>query len=90
MSNYSCFTWNPVLESFNRIKNFQTIPSSLLIGIDEQKKILIKNTVKFAENYKSNNALLWGTRGNGKSTLVKSIFIEISKKFLRLLSISGL
>ena len=84
LSNYSCFTWNPVLKSFNRIKNFQTIPSSLLIGIDEQKKILIKNTVKFAENYKSNNALLWGTRGNGKSTLVKSIFIEISKKFDKL------
>lgn len=83
-SNYSCFTWNPIMTSFNRVKYFQTIPSSLLIGIDEQKKILTKNTIKFAEKYKSNNALLWGSRGSGKSTLVKSIFMEISKKFNKL------
>ena len=44
-----------------------------LLGIDEQKKILINNTDFFLKNKKSNNILLWGERGMGKSTLIKCV-----------------
>jgi predicted AAA+ superfamily ATPase len=43
----------------------------LLQGIKHQKEILLKNTLSFAENLPANNALLWGARGTGKSSLVK-------------------
>lgn len=79
--NNKCFKWNNKLSNFEKIDDFTIIPSSLLLCIDDQKKTIIKNTMKFAEGFKTNNALLWGVRGNGKSTLIKSIFKEISDKF---------
>ena len=52
----------------------------LLIGIERQKKTIYNNTINFAEGNFTNNALLWGSRGNGKSSLIKSVFNEINKK----------
>ena len=85
-----CFIWNPKLLNCEKIEDFKIIPSSLLLGIDNQKKTVINNTIKFAQGFKSNNALLWGTRGNGKSTLIKSVFNELSDKYknLKLIEIS--
>lgn len=82
--NNKCFKWNNTLSNFEKIDDFKIIPSYLLLGIDNQKKIIVKNTNKFAQGFKTNNALLWGVRGNGKSTLIKSTFNEISEKFQNL------
>ena len=79
-----CYAWNSGSSKFEKIANFKIIPSSLLKGIENQKNIIKKNTNKFANGYISNNALIWGVRGNGKSTLVKSIFNEISEDFINL------
>jgi len=84
LSKNSCFEWSDDKLSLKNIRNFKILPSSLLLGIDNQKEIILKNTKKFAEDYKSNNALLWGTRGNGKSTLIKSIFREQSLIYKKL------
>ena len=50
-----------------------TKPLELLVGIQDQKQALLDNTAKFAEGKPALNALLWGSRGMGKSTLVKSV-----------------
>ena len=63
----------PVLE-INRI------PIGLLQGIVSQKKILLDNTISFANNLSANNALLWGARGTGKSSLVKAVHAEVILK----------
>jgi predicted AAA+ superfamily ATPase len=54
------------------------IPLTLLQGIDRQADILIENTRRFAKGLPANNALLWGARGTGKSSLVKAAHAEIS------------
>ena len=55
------------------IEGINRIPISLLQGIEPQKKLLLNNTLNFAQNLTANNALLWGARGTGKSSLVKAV-----------------
>ena len=73
----SYFIWNSQKKNIQIIKEFKPLNLKLIIGIDNQKEILLKNTVNFAEGNFTNNALLWGARGNGKSSLIKSVFNEI-------------
>ena len=89
LNKYVAFIWTPN----NRLKpinNFQSINSDLLLGIDRQKKTLLENTTNFAKGNFTNNALLWGSRGNGKSSLIKSLFIKLSKEHnnLRLIQLN--
>jgi hypothetical protein len=49
------------------------VPIELLHGIDRARDILLDNTRRFAEGFAANNALLWGARGMGKSSLVKAV-----------------
>ncbi len=49
----------------------------LLVGIDRARDTLLANTRRFAAGYAANNALLWGARGMGKSSLVKAIHAEV-------------
>lgn len=64
---------------------------SLLQGIDFQKKLLLENTINFSNGLSANNALLWGARGTGKSSLVKAVHAEVifktRSKFLKLVEI---
>ncbi|PPR16473.1 MAG: hypothetical protein CFH33_00724 [Alphaproteobacteria bacterium MarineAlpha9_Bin3] len=62
------------------IDNINAINLSLLKGIDHTKKILLENTVQFSEGYSANNVLLWGARGMGKSSIIKSVHKEICNK----------
>ena len=75
------FLWDSKHKNLKSIKNIKSINIDLIIGIDRQKKILLENTTNFAKGNFTNNALLWGVRGNGKSTLIKSIFSLISSNF---------
>jgi hypothetical protein len=50
-----------------------------IIGVDNQKETLLNNTINFSKGNSTNNALLWGSRGNGKSTLIKSVFVKLCK-----------
>ena len=52
------------------LNNESTLALSDLYFIEQQKKALLRNTILFAEDKLSNNALLWGARGNGKSSLI--------------------
>jgi predicted AAA+ superfamily ATPase len=54
------------------------VPLELLRGIDDVRDILVENTLQFARGFGANNALLWGARGMGKSSLVKAIHGHIA------------
>ena len=86
----SYFIWNSQKKNIQTIKEFKPLNLKLIIGVDNQKEILLKNTVNFAEGNFTNNALLWGARGNGKSSLIKSVFNEIliDNKNLKLIQLN--
>ena len=62
------------------VENINRIPISLLQGIENQKQTLLNNTLNFSNNLSANNALLWGARGTGKSSLVKAVHKEVINK----------
>jgi len=84
------FIWESKQKRLKVIGKIISIDTDLLIGIDRQKNTIINNTINFAKGNFTNNALLWGARGNGKSTLIKSVFNQISKdyKSLRLIQLN--
>ena len=51
---------------------------SLLKGIDRMRDVLVENTERFARGLPANNALLWGARGMGKSSLVKAVHASVN------------
>ena len=81
LSRGNAFIWDSKIKNLKIITHFRFIDLDLLIGIERQKKTIYDNTINFAKGNFTNNALLWGTRGNGKSTLIKSIFNLISKDY---------
>lgn len=56
------------------------VPLAMLKGIDSVQDILLRNTEQFARGHGANNALLWGARGMGKSSLVKAIHGDILER----------
>ena len=78
ISNENGYLWSA--ESFQLIpvKKINAININLLKGIDQTKSILLQNTKQFSQGFPANNVLLWGARGMGKSSLVKSIHREVS------------
>ncbi len=58
-----------------------------LVGIEEQKKALVENTLNFLEEKGANHALLWGAKGTGKSSLIKAVFNEFKERGLRLVEL---
>ena len=80
LQGFSAFVWHanpPELEPVPRVNRVEI---SLLKGIDLTRDILIENTERFARRLPANNALLWGARGMGKSSLVKAAHHEINQK----------
>ncbi len=75
------FIWESKQKRLKVIRKIISVDTNLLIGIERQKNTIINNTINFAKGNLTNNALLWGSRGNGKSTLVKSVFNLISKDY---------
>ena len=69
------------------VKNFDYKPLDNLLGIDYQKEELLRNTQKFVEGKPANNAILWGERGTGKSTLVKSVCYKFKDKGLKIIQV---
>jgi predicted AAA+ superfamily ATPase len=66
------FVWSPVGRKLIAVPRVSRVDMSLLKGIDRVRDTLIENTERFARGLPANNALLWGARGMGKSSLVKA------------------
>jgi len=73
------FIWDAKAHILKGVKGFTPLPLPLLVGIEDQAKTLLANTLAFAGGYPANHVLLWGARGMGKSSLVKSVFADIHK-----------
>ena len=67
------FVWQAETQGFLPVKEVNRVPLALLKGIDRMRDTLFDNTVRFAQALPANNALLWGARGTGKSSLVKAV-----------------
>lgn len=71
------FLWHSEPDRLEAVPNVSRVELSLLIGIERSRDTLLKNTLQFAQGYPANNALLWGARGMGKSSLVKAVHAEV-------------
>ncbi len=75
------FVWNGPLVGLSPIAKVNRIEIELLKGVDQSRDTLLENTLRFAKGLPANNALLWGARGMGKSSLVKAAHRKISLDF---------
>jgi predicted AAA+ superfamily ATPase len=82
--NFSAFMWHVAPDYLEPLKITNAVDISLLKGIDQVSDILLNNTMQFANGFPANNALLWGARGMGKSSLVKAVHTKINKDGLNL------
>jgi len=73
------FVWHPTLGP-QPVERVNRVELSLLKGIDRVRDILIENTERFARGLPANNALLWGARGMGKSSLVKAAHADVNAR----------
>ena len=71
------FVWHPD-GRLSAVPRVSRVDLALLKGIDRMRDILIENTERFADGLPANNALLWGARGMGKSSLVKAAHANIN------------
>lgn len=74
------FVWHVEPDRLEPVARVARVDLSLLIGVDRSRDTLLANTVQFARGLPANNALLWGARGMGKSSLVKAIHGEVHAK----------
>ena len=74
------FVWSPARQLLQPIKRPNRIEIDLIRGVDHVRDILVDNTVRFARGLPANNVLLWGARGMGKSSLVKSVHALAAKE----------
>jgi predicted AAA+ superfamily ATPase len=73
------FVWQVEHSGLAPVNKVNRIDMGLLKGIDRVCGILVENTRRFANGYSANNALLWGARGMGKSSLVKAVHAAINQ-----------
>lgn len=67
------FVWHPLpVPRLAPVPRIAAVDIVLLKGVERQKEILLENTLRFARGLPANNAMLWGARGMGKSSLVKA------------------
>ena len=81
------FIWHSNPEQLEPIFNVNKVELELLHGIEQQINILRANTERFTKGFPANNALLWGARGTGKSSLVKALHAEINQQSVQKLAL---
>ncbi|MGG5818783.1 ATP-binding protein [Falsiroseomonas sp. HW251] len=73
MGAADAFVWHPLpTPRLAPVRRVSAVDIVLLKGVERQKQILLDNTLRFARGLPANNAMLWGARGMGKSSLVKA------------------
>jgi len=73
------FTWHAETGRLEPVKHVNRVDIDLLQGIERQRLTLLENTQRFADGLPANNALLWGARGAGKSSLVKATHAAVNR-----------
>ena len=70
------YVWHTAPDRLEPVRRVSRVPLDQLVGIDRARDTLLANTLQFARGHAANNALLWGARGMGKSSLVKAAHAE--------------
>lgn len=79
--------WRPRSRILREVRRRDPVRLADLLGIEAQKQALVANTGRFVAGQAANNALLWGSRGTGKSSLIKALLNEFADQGLRLIEI---
>jgi len=77
--------WRQNKAKLRAVYHIDPVQLADLVGIDQQKQRLVDNTERFIQHKPANNALLWGARGTGKSSLIKAVFNAYKGGGLRLI-----
>ncbi len=80
ISAAEAFVWHADRAWLEPVPRVNRIDLGLLIGLDRSRETLLANTRRFADRLPANNALLWGARGMGKSSLVKAAHAAINQE----------
>ena len=83
------FVWHADRQSFEAVQHVNRVPLALLKGLGHIAPQLVDNTERFARGLPANNALLWGARGMGKSSLVKAVHAQVHSQLANELSAAG-
>lgn len=78
------FVWHVSPDRLQPVAEVSRVDLSLLVGVDLSRDTLLENTRQFARGLPANNALLWGARGMGKSSLVKAVHAQVLSEGLGL------
>lgn len=73
------FVWEPQAGGLVAVPHVAHVDLALLKGVENQRDTLFANTKRFADGLPANNALLWGARGMGKSSLVKAVHEQVNE-----------
>jgi predicted AAA+ superfamily ATPase len=76
------------LGGFRSVRRFAAVAPDLLVGVDRQKQLFYDNARRFAAGAPAHDVLLWGERGTGKSTLVRSLLAAVEDPHLTLLAVA--
>ncbi|MCK9469374.1 MAG: ATP-binding protein [Porticoccaceae bacterium] len=79
--------WRPRRNYLRPVRRLDSVQLEDLLGIDAQKQALATNTERFLAGKPANNALLWGSRGTGKSSLIKALLNDYGQQGLRIIEI---
>jgi uncharacterized protein len=71
------FVWHTGPDRLEPVQQVSRVDIGLLLGVDRARDTLLENTRHFARGLPANNALLWGARGMGKSSLVKAVHAAV-------------
>lgn len=74
------FVWHVGPDRLEPVAKVNRVDLSLLVGVTRTRETLLANTLQFAKGLPANNALLWGSRGMGKSSIVKAIHAEVLRQ----------
>ncbi|OHC80980.1 MAG: AAA family ATPase [Rhodospirillales bacterium RIFCSPLOWO2_12_FULL_67_15] len=78
LAEAEAFIWHAEGERLESVPRVNRVELALLKGIDRQAALLLDNTRRFAKGLPANNALLWGARGTGKSSLIKAVHATVN------------
>jgi uncharacterized protein len=77
LKSADAFVWHADGDRLEPVRKVNRVDLDLLRGVERQREILLENTRRFANGFPANNALLWGARGTGKSSLVKAVHATV-------------
>lgn len=79
--------WRSRKEYLRPVEQIDPVDLKTLVGVDIQKEKMQRNTLRFLQGKPANNALLWGARGTGKSSLIKALLNDYKQQGLRLIQV---